>query len=74
MLSWETSVSSIVCQREDEDDPWESDDYEFEEDDELDDFDDEDEGAEEDEYEEYEEEFEEEEDEPKHGRRASEWD
>jgi hypothetical protein len=68
MFSWEASVSLIVDQREEEEDPWEQG-YDFEEDDEYD-YDDEDL---EDEYEEYEEEFDQDEI-PKHGRRPAEWD
>lgn len=76
MLSWKTSISSIVGQREEEEDPWEAgydfeEDDEFERDEEVDE--DEDEDDLEDEYEEYEEEFDVD-DEPKHGRRPSEWD
>jgi hypothetical protein len=70
MLSWETSVSPIVDQLEDEEDLWEGAD-DFEEDDEKD-FDDEDDELEA-EYEEYEEEFAYD-DQPKHGRRPAEWD
>ena len=68
MFSWDASVSLIVDQREEEEDPWEQG-YDFEEDDEYD-YDDEDL---EDEYEEYEEEFDQDEI-PKHGRRPAEWD
>ena len=67
MLSWEASVSPIVDQLEEEDDPWATD---FEEDDEKD-LDDEDDELE-NEYEEYEEEFAYD-DEPKHDRRPAEW-
>ena len=70
MLSWEASVSPIVDQREEGDDPWEDAD-DFEEVDEKD-LDDEDDDLEA-EYEEYEEEFAYD-DEPKHGRRPAELD
>ena len=70
MLSWEASVSPMVDQLEEEQDPWEYAD-DFEEDDEKD-LDDEDDELE-NEYEEYEEEFAYD-DQPKHGRRPSEWD
>lgn len=72
MLSWEASVSLIVGQREEEEDPWEQG-YDFEEDDEYEYDEDEDEEDVEDEYEEYEEEFDQD-DTPKHGRRPTEWD
>ena len=72
MLSWEASVSPMVDQLEEEDDPWADEDAEdFEEDDEYEYDDDEDDDLE-DEYEEYEEEFAYD-DEPKHGRRPAEW-
>jgi len=73
MLSWEASVSVIVDQRDEEEDPWEQG-YDFEEDDEYEyDEDDEEDEDLEDEYEEYEEEFDQD-DTPKHGRRPAEWD
>jgi len=68
MLSWEASVSPIVDQLEEAEDPRADD---FEEDDEKD-LDDEDDELEA-EYEEYEEEFTHD-DQPKHGRRLEEWD
>ena len=70
MLSWEASVSPIVDQLEQEDDPWADDAEDFEEDDEYG-YDDEDDELE-NEYEEYEEEFAYD-DEPKHTRRPAEW-